>query len=88
MAHTRELSEGSEQFIFELPSLIVVEFGRVSESRDKVIKNLVCSSFTGLVFSGVCLGKPGKVVNYHQDILVPTTAELKVEKVNADEFKG
>ena len=84
MVRACKLSEGSEQFIFELPALIMVEFGRVSEPRDKVIKNPVSSCFAALVFGRVCLGKPGKVVDHHQDILVSTTAGYKVEKVNTD----
>lgn len=69
MAHTGVLSEGSEQFVFKLPALIVVEFGWVSKPRDKVIKNLVSSSFASLVSGWVCLGKPGEIVNHHQNIL-------------------
>lgn len=88
MVHARELSESLEQFVFKLPAHIMVEFGWVSEPWNKVIENLVSSSLAGLISGGVCLRKPGEVIDYHQNILVTTTAGLRVEKVNADEFKG
>lgn len=88
MVHAGELSESSEQFIFELSALIMVEFGRVPEPRDKVIKNPVSSCFAGLVFGRVCLGKPGKVVDHHQDILVSPTAGLGWRKSIQTSLRG
>lgn len=72
MVHTRELSEGLKQFIFEFPSLSVVEFGWVPKPWDKVIENLVSSSFDCLISGGVWLRKPGEVIDYYQNIFIST----------------
>ena len=88
VADPRQLSESLEQLILELSTLIMVELAWVAKSRDEIIEDFVSSGLASFVLRGVCLCKPGEVVNYNQDVLVPTTTGLKVEEVDTDEFKG
>ncbi|KAM7367482.1 hypothetical protein PAMP_013774 [Pampus punctatissimus] len=76
-----ELPEGSKQFILELSALIVVKFSWITKPWDKVVENPVCSSFACLLSGGICLCKPGKVVDDYQNVFISTTAGFKGKEV-------
>ncbi len=76
-----------KQLIFKFSSLVMMNFGRETESQNEIIKDLLCCHFARLVWYCISLSKLCKVVYYYQNVLHTTLASLQMQIIDGDYFK-
>ena len=88
MTNASQLLESAKQFVFELPSLVMVNLGGVSKARNEIIEQPVCCGLPSFVPGGIGLCKSCEVVHYYQDVFKSTPAGFQVKEVNTHKFEG
>ena len=85
VAHTFKVVE---QFVFELPTLVVMYTCREAISRDKLIVYLVSSGMGSLVAFCISLYISSEMINNQQYIFISTLALVDMKEINRYKFKA
>lgn len=65
----------------------MVKFGRIAKTRDEVIEYSLSRCPARLVLGGI-VSKPGEMIDYYQDVLIPFSTGFKVQVINTNKLYG
>jgi hypothetical protein len=88
MTNAAKFFQGFEEFVLEFSTLIMMDFGWKPKAKDVVVVQLFSYSLCRFVSGRVGLCIPGKVINNHKDIHVPSTGLFKVDEIDRNQLEG